>query len=108
MAKTPEQAAVYMQTSREVYGIVAGMRTVVCAPIYHSAPLFYSTAALMDAGTIVLQARFNPAELLALVERHRITNLMLVPTMFVRLLRLPEDTRKAYDLSSLTHIVHGA
>lgn len=108
MAKTPEQTAIYMQTVRQVYGIVPGLRTVVCAPIYHSAPLFYSTAGLMDGATIVLQSRFNPAELLALVERHSITNLMLVPTMIVRLLRLPEDTRMAYDLSSLTHIIHGA
>lgn len=108
MPKTPEQAAIYQETSRLVYGIEEGMRTVVCAPIYHSAPLYHSTSALLANGMLVLQPKFNAAELLELVERHEITNLMLVPTMFVRLLRLPDEVKRAHDLSSLKHIVHGA
>jgi long-chain acyl-CoA synthetase len=106
--KTPQQAAIYQETAHLVYGIEPTMRTVVCAPVYHSAPFFHSTQGLLAGGTIVLQAKFDAAQLLELVERHRITNLMLVPTMFVRLLRLPDEIKRAHDLSSLKHIVHGA
>jgi long-chain acyl-CoA synthetase len=56
----------------------------------------------------VLQARFEAEELLQLIERYRVTHMHIVPTMFVRLLRLPPDTRARYDLSSLRFVVHGA
>jgi long-chain acyl-CoA synthetase len=57
---------------------------------------------------MVLQPRFDAEELLQLVERHRITHLHMVPTMFVRLLKLPEAVRRKYDLSSLRFVAHGA
>jgi len=56
----------------------------------------------------VLQPRFEAEELLRLIEQYRITHLHMVPTMFVRLLRLPEAVRRRYDLSSLEFVVHGA
>jgi long-chain acyl-CoA synthetase len=58
--------------------------------------------------TIILQPRFDAEELLVLIERHRVTHVHMVPTMFVRLLRLPEAARQRYDLSSLRFVVHGA
>src|SRR5438270_597796 len=64
--------------------------------------------AFRSACTIILQARFDAEELLALIERHRVTHIHMVPTMFVRLLRLPEAVRQRYDLSSLRFVVHGA
>jgi long-chain acyl-CoA synthetase len=106
--RSAERAALYSRAANPVYGIEAGMRTVVCSPIYHSGPLYHSTAAMLAGGTLILQPRFDAAELLSLVERHRATNLMMVPTMFVRLLKLPEEVRHHYDLSSLQHVVHGA
>ena len=55
-----------------------------------------------------LTPRFDPEDLLAIIQREQITHLHLVPTMFVRLLRLPEAVRAKYDTSSLEMVVHGA
>jgi long-chain acyl-CoA synthetase len=106
--RSPDQAAAYGRIARDVYGIESHMRTVVTTPLYHSAPLFHGMAALMAGGSLVLQPRFDAAELLSMVDRYRVSNLLLVPTMFVRLLELPEATRGAHDLSSLRHVIHGA
>lgn len=84
------------------------IRTVITGPVYHSAPNFYALATAAQAELVVLQPRFDAEELLALIERHRITHLHMVPTMFVRLLKLPEEVRRRYDLSSLRSVVHAA
>ncbi|NCU10677.1 MAG: acyl-CoA synthetase [Sphingomonadaceae bacterium] len=78
------------------------------APLYHTAPLAYTTAAHRLGATVVLMPKFDPEEWLRAVERYRVTMTQMVPTMFVRLLKLPEDVRKAYDLSSLRHVIHAA
>jgi long-chain acyl-CoA synthetase len=91
------------------FGIRPGMRTIIPAPLYHSAPNTYSALAVRaGAETIVLMPRFEPEELLALIERHRITHIQTVPTMFIRLLKLPDDVRGRYDVSSLEFVVHAA
>jgi long-chain acyl-CoA synthetase len=77
-------------------------------PLYHAAPNFYGLFAVREGALAVLQPRFGGEELLRLIEHHRITHLHMVPTMFVRLLRLPEAMRRRYDLSSLESVVHGA
>ena len=59
-----------------------GMRTVVTGPVYHSAPNMYALSAARDGGLVVLQPRFDAEDLLRQVERHRITHLHMVPTMF--------------------------
>ena len=84
-------------------GIVPGevMRTVITGPVYHSAPNFYGLYAVRDGGLAILQPRFEAEELLRLIEQYRITHLHMVPTMFVRLLRLPDAVKRRYDLSSL-------
>jgi long-chain acyl-CoA synthetase len=84
------------------------MRTVITGPVYHSAPNFYALYAAQSGGLVILQPRFDPEELLALVAEHRITHLHMVPTMFVRLLKLPEAVKQRYDLSSLEFVVHAA
>jgi long-chain acyl-CoA synthetase len=84
------------------------IRTAITGPIYHAAPFTYAVVAAQLGGLVVLQPRFDAEELLSLVERHRLTHLHLVPTMFVRLLKLPELVRSRYDLSSLTFVAHGA
>jgi long-chain acyl-CoA synthetase len=83
-------------------------RTVVTGPMYHSAPNAYGLWAARNGGFCVLQPRFDPEGLLQLIERYRITHLHMVPTMFVRLLKLPDETRQKYDLSSLEFVVHAA
>lgn len=81
---------------------------VMTGPLYHSAPFAYATNALRLGATVILQPRFDPEGLLALVERHRVSHLHMVPTMFSRLLALPQEVRSRYDLSSLVAVTHGA
>ena len=83
-------------------------RTVVTGPMYHSAPNTYGLYATRNGGFCVLQPRFDPEQLLRLIERHRITHLHMVPTMFVRLLKLPDEIKRKYDISSLKFVVHAA
>ena len=83
-------------------------RTVITGPMYHVVPNHYGLFALQCGGLLVLQPRFDAEELLAMIERHCITHVHLVPTMFVRLLRLPDAVRARYDTTSLEFVSHGA
>jgi long-chain acyl-CoA synthetase len=76
--------------------------------MYHIAPNIFALAIAALGDRLVLQPKFDPLQLLQMIEEHAITTLNVVPTMFVRLLRLPKDERERYDLSSLTHAVHNA
>ena len=78
------------------------------APLYHSAPLVYCMSVHRLGATVVAMERFDAEQCLALIERHHVTHAQFVPTMFVRLLKLPEDVRKRYDISSLQFAVHAA
>ena len=78
------------------------------APLYHAAPLRFCRAAHRIGATVVVMEHFDPEEYLALVERHRCTFSQVVPTMFIRMLKLPDDARSRYDLSSLQVVVHAA
>jgi long-chain acyl-CoA synthetase len=82
--------------------------TVMTGPMYHSAPNAFGGFAIRAGGEVILQPRFDPEELLQLIERYKVTHLHMVPTMFVRLLKLPEEVRRCYDLSSLQFVVHAA
>ncbi len=93
---------------RTATGLGPGMRTVVTGPMYHTAPNYYGMNAMASDGFVHLQPRFDPEELLALIDGHGITHLHMVPTMFVRLLRLGDEVKARYDLSSLQHVVHAA
>jgi len=85
-----------------------GMRYLSPAPLYHSAPLANVSVVLRHAGTVVVMEHFDPEHCLALVEKHRITHTQLVPTMFSRMLKLPDAVRRRHDLSSLEFVVHAA
>ncbi|WP_261555258.1 acyl-CoA synthetase [Frankia tisae] len=78
------------------------------APLYHAAPTGWSTATQRLGGTVILMERFDPSEALRAIERYRVTHVQVVPTMFVRLLKLPAAQRTAFDLSSLRLVVHAA
>ncbi|MFZ1490355.1 MAG: acyl-CoA synthetase [Ilumatobacteraceae bacterium] len=78
------------------------------APLYHAAPLGWTTTAQRIGATVVVMDRFDAETALALVERHRITHAQFVPTHFIRMLKLPDDVRHRYDLSSLTTVIHAA
>jgi acyl-CoA synthetase (AMP-forming)/AMP-acid ligase II len=77
-------------------------------PLYHAAPLGWSLGAIRSGGTTVFTDRFDPERVLALIERHRVTHAQFVPTMFVRMLKLPAEVRSRYDLSSLRLVIHAA
>ncbi len=78
------------------------------APLYHAAPLRFNMLVMRLGGTCVLMEHFDAEQYLRLVQQHRISHTQLVPTMFVRMLKLPEDVRRAYDLSSLVCAIHAA
>jgi long-chain acyl-CoA synthetase len=92
------------------WGLAADPSTVVLmnGPMYHSAPAAYGMASARLGLDMVLQPRFDAEDMLRLIERHRVSHMHIVPTMFVRLLRLPAEVRDRYDVSSLRWIAHGA
>ncbi len=78
------------------------------APIYHAAPLKWAGAVQALGGTVVMMKKYDAEEALALIQEHRVTVAQFVPTMFVRMLQLPEATRAKYDVSSIRLAVHAA
>src|SRR5213076_2585196 len=101
---TETERAAAMELYRVALGIEPGMRALVSAPLYHSAPNLYGLQAALAAAALVVEPRFDAEATLGLIERHRLTNLYLVPTMYVRLLRLPAEVRQRYDISSVRFI----
>ncbi len=91
-----------------LFGFASDTVYLCPAPLYHAAPLGWSTAALRLGSTVVVMERFDPEQTLAAIERYRITHAQFVPTHFVRMLKLPESVRSKYDLSSLQMVVHAA
>jgi acyl-CoA synthetase (AMP-forming)/AMP-acid ligase II len=78
------------------------------APLYHAAPLRYSLVFHRCGATVVVMEKFDPEQALAAIEKYRVTHSQWVPTMFIRMLKLPEETRARYDVSSLHAAVHAA
>ena len=107
---TPELQAAAAEEVGRYWGLVASSSIVVMmnGPMYHSAPAAYGMSSARLGLPVVLQPRFEPEDMLRLIGKHRVSHMHIVPTMFVRLLRLPEGVRKRYDLSSLRWITHGA
>lgn len=83
------------------YTITPDDVVLVPGPLYHQGPFIFTTAGLLTGGTVVITPRFDPAETLRLIERHRVSWTFLVPTMTHRIWRLPAEQRAAADLSSL-------
>lgn len=88
----------------QAMGIVPGCRALMSAPLYHSAPGNFLQNSLQMAERLVLTPRFDAEQVLQLIEQHRIDVVYLVPIMYVRLLKLPEEVRMRYDLSSLRFV----
>ncbi len=78
------------------------------APLYHAAPLRWNMSMTRLGATIIIMEKFDPERYLELVQEHKITHTQLVPTMFVRMLKLPQDVRSKYDVSSLKFAIHAA
>ena len=105
---TPEQVEGVTRQAMAIFGIGPGVRSAITGPMYHSAPNFYALNGARLGGQLWLQPRFDAEELLQWIEKYRLECLHMVPIMFVRLLKLPEEVRKKYDVSSLKHVVHAA
>jgi len=78
------------------------------APLYHGAPSAWTVGAQQIGGTAVIPGRFDAEATLRYIQEYRITHAQFVPTHFIRMLKLPEEVRKKYDLSSLRMISHSA
>ena len=78
------------------------------SPLYHTAVLQFSGNSLHMGHTVVLVDKWDPEENLALIEKYRVTTSHMVPTQFTRMLKLPEDVRNKYDVSSTRHMIHAA
>jgi long-chain acyl-CoA synthetase len=85
-----------------------GMIYLSPAPLYHSAPQAAVNLAIREGGTVIIMESFDPERYLELIEKWRVTHSQLVPTMFSRMLKLPEAVRARYDLSSLEIAIHAA
>jgi long-chain acyl-CoA synthetase len=100
----PAQFARMIEITQAALGIKQGMRTAIVAPLYHSAPASYGMQSLLFAELALIHERFDAERLLADIERHKLDRLYLVPTHFVRLLRLPDDIKQRYDISSVKFV----
>ena len=91
-----------------LFGVDADTIYLSPAPLYHAAPLRFCLGAHELGGTVVVMEHFDPEQALVLIERYHATHSQWVPTMFVRMLKLPDGVRERYDLSSLKVAVHAA
>ena len=91
-----------------IFGMTTDSVYLSPAPLYHSAPLFYCMSTMRLGGTVICMEQFDPEDALRQIERHHITHSQWVPTMFVRMLKLPDDVRARYDLSSHQCAIHAA
>jgi acyl-CoA synthetase (AMP-forming)/AMP-acid ligase II len=99
--------AVYMLAGA-LFGGTADSVYLSPAPLYHAAPLRFCMAFHRAGATVVVMEHFDAEQALELIERHRVTHSQWVPTMFIRMLKLPEDVRARYDMSSLEVAIHAA
>jgi long-chain acyl-CoA synthetase len=93
---------------KRVFGMSDSSVYLTTAPLYHAGPLRMAMGAQALGATVVQTAGFDAEQFLQIVDRHRVTHTFMVPTMFTRLLALPDDVRRRYDLSSLQNVIHSA
>ncbi|MFO7962825.1 MAG: AMP-binding protein [Desulfobacterales bacterium] len=90
------------------FGIDENVTYLSTQPLYHSAPCAYASSISQVGGTIILMEKFEAEKALSLIDTFRVTHSQWVPTMFIRLLKLPENVRDVYDVSSLKMAIHAA
>ena len=104
----PSAAPVQVAQGIGLYGVSGDTVYLSPAPLYHAAPLVYSMSMHRLGATVVVMEKFDPRLCLELIERHGVTLAQFVPTMFVRMLQLPQEERERYDVSSLQVVMHAA
>ena len=100
--------SILAQLSQAAYGIDESAIYISPAPLYHAAPLRWSMTIHRIGGTVVVMERFDPEAALAVIEKYEITDGQFVPTHFVRMLKLPDEIRAKYDVSTLKCAIHAA
>lgn len=94
--------------TRVLYGANADTIYLSPAPLYHAAPLRWTMTMMRHGATCIIMEEFQPEALLQLIEAYGVTAAQMVPTMFVKLLKLPEAARSRYNVSSLKMAIHAA
>jgi acyl-CoA synthetase (AMP-forming)/AMP-acid ligase II len=97
-----------LQTRIDMHELSANTAYLSTAPFYHSAPLRYNMIVTRLGGTAFIMEKFDAESALRTIEAHKITHSQWVPTMFVRLLKLPDQTRQQYAINSLRYVIHAA
>jgi fatty-acyl-CoA synthase len=105
---TPSEGGELRATRLARYGMTAEMVYLSPAPLYHAAPNAYVISTHFVGGTVVVMERFDALNALRLIEQYEVTHSQWVPTMFVRMLKLPKDEREQFDLSSHRVAIHAA
>ncbi|MBT4686617.1 MAG: AMP-binding protein [Rhodospirillaceae bacterium] len=106
--EAPDHNTLLFNFLQQLWRYREGMIYLSPAPLYHSAPHAAVNFTIRFGGTAIIMERFDPEEYLALLGKYQVTHSQLVPTMFSRMLKLPDEVRKSYDISSLEVIVHAA
>lgn len=98
----------YSEFVKRVFGFGEDTIYLSPAPLYHAAPLSYCMFVQRSGGAAVVMEKFDPEPALRLIERYRVTHSQWAPTMFIRMLKLPDVVRNRYDLSSHRIAIHAA
>jgi len=104
----PDQPSGVAALGQMLYGFTPDSVYLSPAPLYHAAPLRFSMGVQQIGGTVIVMEHFDPVDFLRLVDGHEVTHTQVVPTMFVRMLKLPDEERHRYDVSSLQVCIHAA
>jgi fatty-acyl-CoA synthase len=104
----PGQRTMLIDLLTSLFGYGEGTRYLCPAPLYHAAPLRHAMVTIRMGGAVLIMEKFDALECLRLIETKRITHAQFVPTMFVRMLKLPEVERKRSNVGSLRMAVHAA
>ena len=108
LGMSPAEAPRMLTPLMEAVGITGDSVYLSPAPLYHTAPSYWSVTAQSLGATTVIMEKFDAEEALACIDRYGVTHGQFVPAMFVRMLKLPDSVRNSYDLSSLQRVVHAA
>ncbi len=109
MNMDPDTGAGMMSMLSSLFDIEPGSGVHLAAgPLYHAAPLAYGTGGMHMGQALVIMDKWTPEGTLELIERYKVTTSHMVPTMFHRLLQLPDSIKEKYDTSSLKNIIHAA
>jgi long-chain acyl-CoA synthetase len=107
----PDTLGAYLDAARAGgtrFGLDGSGPHLITGPLYHAAPLLFAIYDQLNGAPMIVMPRWNESEALRLIAERKVAHTHLVPTMFVRLLRLPDDARAAFDSSSLSLVLHGA